>query len=67
MEFHINIIMLVQRHIHVDVISFPRLSGTGMTSLTMISTAEILDDCVFKFGASLVRTSDQFLPNRTPW
>ena len=41
------------------VVSFHRLSGTGMTSLILliISSADMSDDCVSKF-ASLVRARD---------
>ena len=41
----------------LELFSFPRLSGAGMTSLTLFSTAEMSDDCVSKF-ASLVRSRD---------
>ena len=47
--------LLVERPI--NEVSFPRLSGTGMTFLTLFSTAEMSDDFVSKF-ASLVLSTD---------
>ena len=42
---------------HIRKASFPKLSGTGITSPILISAAELLDNCVSKF-TSLVRARD---------
>ena len=54
-QWPIRFFMQVKTHIRKA--SFPRLSGTEITSPILISAAELSDNCVSKF-TSLVRARD---------